>query len=65
MPRCSQALETDFIPDRAERIVIAQISENSYTAIETALSRIAQGFGPCIASVFRWCGLNSPRSGMK
>lgn len=31
-------------PDRAERIVIAQILENTYTAIETALLRISQGF---------------------
>jgi hypothetical protein len=30
-------------PDRAERIVIAQILENTYTAIETALLRISQG----------------------
>jgi hypothetical protein len=40
----SQSLETDSVPDRVERIVIAQILENSYTAIETALLRIAQGF---------------------
>jgi len=31
-------------PDRAGRIVIAQILENTYTAIETALLRISQGF---------------------
>jgi hypothetical protein len=31
-------------PDRAERIVVAQILENTYTAIETALLRISQGF---------------------
>ena len=31
-------------PDRAERIVLAQILENTYTAIETALLRISQGF---------------------
>ncbi|MFI5367523.1 MAG: hypothetical protein ACHQ1F_00785 [Spirochaetia bacterium] len=34
----------DGAPDRAERIVIAQILENTYTAIETALLRISQGF---------------------
>lgn len=38
------AREEGLIPDRAERIVVAQILENSYTAIETALLRIAQGF---------------------
>jgi hypothetical protein len=32
------------LPDRAERIVLAQILENTYTAIETALLRISQGF---------------------
>lgn len=31
-------------PDRGERIVIAQILENAYTAVETALLRISQGF---------------------
>ena len=36
--------ETVPAPDRAERIVIAQILENAYTAIETALLRISQGF---------------------
>jgi hypothetical protein len=36
--------ETDLAPDRAERIVVAQILENTYTAIETALLRISQGF---------------------
>jgi hypothetical protein len=40
----SLPLETSRIPDRAERIVLAQILESSYTAIETALLRIAQGF---------------------
>jgi hypothetical protein len=32
------------VPDRAERIVIAQILDNTYTAIETALLRISQSF---------------------
>ena len=40
----SQSVDAVSIPDRAERIVVAQILENSYTAIETALLRIAQGF---------------------
>jgi hypothetical protein len=31
-------------PDRAERLVIAQIIENTYTAVETALLRISQAF---------------------
>ena len=31
-------------PDRAERIVVAQILDNTYTAVETALLRIAQSF---------------------
>jgi hypothetical protein len=35
---------TSTVPDRAERIVIAQILENTYTAVETALLRISQGF---------------------
>jgi hypothetical protein len=47
------SLETGSIPDRAERIVIAQILENSYTAIETALLRIAQGFDNSL-SPERW-----------
>lgn len=36
-------------PDRAERIVVAQILENTYTAIETALLRISQGFDNALA----------------
>jgi len=40
----TKSLEAGSIPDRAERIVIAQILENSYTAIETALLRLAQEF---------------------
>jgi hypothetical protein len=35
---------TTAAPDRAGRIVIAQILENTYTAMETALLRISQGF---------------------
>jgi len=31
-------------PDRTGRVVVAQILDNTYTAIETALLRIAQGF---------------------
>jgi hypothetical protein len=31
-------------PDRAGRIVVAQILDNTYTAVETALLRISQGF---------------------
>jgi hypothetical protein len=31
-------------PDRVERIVVAQILDNTYTAVETALLRISQGF---------------------
>lgn len=40
-------------PDRAERIVVAQILENTYTAIETALLRISQGFDNSL-SPDRW-----------
>ena len=40
----ASAQKEGAIPDRAERVVIAQILENAYTAIETALLRIAQGF---------------------
>ncbi|MBN1835288.1 MAG: hypothetical protein JW820_05520 [Spirochaetales bacterium] len=40
----TRAFSSSSSPDRAERIVIAQILENAYTAIETALLRIAQGF---------------------
>lgn len=49
----SKSLETDSIPDRAERIVFAQILENSYTAVETALLRITQGFDNSL-SPERW-----------
>jgi hypothetical protein len=35
---------TGDAPDRAGRIVVAHILENCYTAIETALLRISQGF---------------------
>ena len=45
--------DSDTVPDRAERIVIAQILDNSYTAIETALLRIAQGFDNTL-SPQRW-----------
>ncbi len=41
------------LPDRAERIVVAQILENVYTAIETALLRISQGFDNTL-SPERW-----------
>jgi len=44
---------TGGAPDRAERIVVAHILENSYTAIETALLRISQGFGNSL-SPERW-----------
>ena len=47
------SLQTGSIPDRAERIVIAQILESSYAAIETALLRIAQGFDNSL-SPERW-----------
>lgn len=40
-------------PDRAERIVVAQILENIYTATETALLRISQGFDNSL-SPQRW-----------
>jgi hypothetical protein len=40
-------------PDRGERIIIAQILENTYTAIETALLRISQGFDNSL-SPERW-----------
>jgi hypothetical protein len=43
----------DAAPDRAERIVVAQILENTYTAIETALLRISQGFDNSL-SPDRW-----------
>jgi hypothetical protein len=36
--------EAGTAPDRGERIVLAQILENTYTAVETALLRISQGF---------------------
>ena len=44
---------TGGAPDRAERIVVAHILENSYTAIETALLRISQGFDNSL-SPDRW-----------
>jgi hypothetical protein len=44
---------SDPAPDRAERIVVAQILENVYTAIETALLRISQGFDNSLRSD-RW-----------
>jgi hypothetical protein len=31
-------------PNRVERVVVAQILDNTYTAVETALLRISQGF---------------------
>jgi hypothetical protein len=40
-------------PDRAGRIVVAQILDNTYTAVETALLRIAQGFDNSL-SPERW-----------
>jgi hypothetical protein len=40
-------------PDRAARIVAAQILDNSYTAIETALLRISQGFDNALSRE-RW-----------
>jgi hypothetical protein len=40
-------------PDRGERIVLAQILENAYTAVETALLRISQGFDNTL-SPERW-----------
>lgn len=49
----SHFLETDSLPGRAERIVVAHILENSYTAVETALLRIAQGFDNSL-SPERW-----------
>jgi hypothetical protein len=36
--------EAGAAPDRGDRIVLAQILENTYTAVETALLRISQGF---------------------
>jgi hypothetical protein len=36
--------EAGAAPDRGERIVLAQILENAYTAVETSLLRISQGF---------------------
>ena len=47
----SQAVDPE--PDRAGRIVIAQILENAFTAIETALLRISQGFDNSL-SAKRW-----------
>lgn len=40
-------------PDRAKRIVVAQILENSYTAVETALLRISQNFDNSL-DAHRW-----------
>jgi hypothetical protein len=40
-------------PDRAERTVVAQILDTTYTAIETALLRISQGFDNSL-SPDRW-----------
>jgi hypothetical protein len=40
-------------PDRVKRVVAAQILENTYTAIETALLRISQGFDNCL-DASRW-----------
>ena len=40
-------------PDHGERMIIAQILENAYTAIETALLRISQGFDNSL-SPERW-----------
>ncbi len=40
-------------PDRARRIVVAQILDNTYTAVETALLRISQGFDNAL-SPDRW-----------
>jgi hypothetical protein len=52
--------EAGVVPDRGERIVIAQILENAYTAVETALLRISQGFVPACSptsptACFRCC----------
>ena len=32
------------VPTRANRVVVAQILDNAYTAVETVLLRISQGF---------------------
>lgn len=40
-------------PDRARRIIVAQILDNTYTAVETALLRISQGFDNAL-SPDRW-----------
>jgi hypothetical protein len=45
--------EPGAAPDRGERIVLAQILENAYTAVETALLRISQGFDNSL-SPERW-----------
>jgi hypothetical protein len=45
--------EASLIPDRAERMVLAQILETAYTAIETVLLRISQGFDNSL-SPERW-----------
>jgi len=45
--------EAGAAPDRGDRIVLAQILENTYTAVETALLRISQGFDKSL-SPERW-----------
>jgi len=45
--------EAGAAPDRGERIVLAQILENTYTAVETSLLRISQGFDNSL-SPERW-----------
>ncbi len=45
--------EAGDAPDRGERIVLAQILENAYTAVETSLLRISQGFDNSL-SPERW-----------
>jgi hypothetical protein len=45
--------EARTAPNRAGRIVVAHILENAYTAIETALLRISQGFDNSL-SPERW-----------
>ena len=49
----SVSTATGETPDRVERIVVAHILENSYTAIEIALLRISQGFDNSL-SPDRW-----------
>jgi hypothetical protein len=45
--------EAGAAPDRGDRIVLAQILEITYTAVETALLRISQGFDKSL-SPERW-----------